>query len=81
MVPVVTVVAITLMGIEGIADEIEMPFGMSSVEYHAYLTAVSGTDQCDLPLGKCFCRVRWCPTNDPPDFLDRYCAELKNEVE
>jgi predicted membrane chloride channel (bestrophin family) len=27
MVPVVTVVAITLMGIEGIADEIEMPFG------------------------------------------------------
>jgi len=47
MVPVVTVVAITLMGIEGIADEIEMPFG---------------TDQCDLPL-------------------DRYCAELKNEVE
>ncbi|KAF8479956.1 Bestrophin/UPF0187 [Gautieria morchelliformis] len=35
MIPVVTVVAITLMGIEGIADEIEMPFG-------------SGT--CDLPL-------------------------------
>lgn len=27
MVPVVTVVAFTLMGIEGIADEIEMPFG------------------------------------------------------
>ncbi|KIJ27858.1 hypothetical protein M422DRAFT_215649 [Sphaerobolus stellatus SS14] len=35
MIPIVTVVAITLMGIEGIADEIEMPFG---------------TDQCDLPL-------------------------------
>lgn len=35
MIPIVTVVAITLMGIEGIADEIEMPFGM---------------DQCDLPL-------------------------------
>lgn len=29
MVPVVTVVAFTLMGIEGIADEIEMPFGAS----------------------------------------------------
>lgn len=29
MIPVVTVVAITLMGIEGIADEIEMPFGKS----------------------------------------------------
>lgn len=27
MVPVVTVVAFTLMGIEGIAEEIEMPFG------------------------------------------------------
>ncbi|KAF8522083.1 Bestrophin, RFP-TM, chloride channel-domain-containing protein [Hysterangium stoloniferum] len=36
MIPIVTVVAITLMGIEGIADEIEMPFGH---------------DQCDLPLG------------------------------
>lgn len=29
MIPVVTVVAFTLMGIEGIADEIEMPFGKS----------------------------------------------------
>lgn len=27
MIPVVTVVAFTFMGIEGIADEIEMPFG------------------------------------------------------
>ncbi len=27
MIPIVTVVAFTLMGIEGIADEIEMPFG------------------------------------------------------
>ena len=30
MVPLVTVVAFTLMGIEGIADEIEMPFGSST---------------------------------------------------
>lgn len=30
MVPIVTVVAFTLMGIEGIADEIEMPFGKFS---------------------------------------------------
>ena len=36
MVPLVTVVAFTLMGIEGIADEIEMPFGL---------------DKSDLPLG------------------------------
>ena len=28
-VPVVTAVAFTFMGIEGIADEIEMPFGLS----------------------------------------------------
>jgi len=35
MVPVVTTVAFTLMGIEGIADEIEMPFGL---------------DKFDLPL-------------------------------
>lgn len=30
MIPIVTVVAFTLMGIEGIANEIEMPFGMFS---------------------------------------------------
>jgi len=34
-IPVVTVVAFTLMGIEGIANEIEMPFG---------------SDKSDLPL-------------------------------
>lgn len=37
MVPIVTVVAFTLMGIEGIADEIEMPFG---------------DDAADLPLDR-----------------------------
>ncbi|KAL9714869.1 hypothetical protein Ac2012v2_001529 [Leucoagaricus gongylophorus] len=36
-IPIVTVVAFTFMGIEGIADEIEMPFG---------------TDECDLPLDR-----------------------------
>jgi len=46
-VPIVTVVAFTFMGIEGIADEIEMPFG---------------TDDRDLPL-------------------DRYCQDLKEEVD
>lgn len=39
-VPIVTVVAFTFMGIEGIADDIEMPFG---------------TDERDLPLGKLPC--------------------------
>jgi len=37
MVPIVTVVAFTLMGIEGIANEIEMPFGR---------------DASDLPLDR-----------------------------
>jgi len=36
-IPVVTVVAFTFMGIEGIADEIEMPFG---------------TDERDLPIDR-----------------------------
>ena len=39
-IPVVTVVAFTFMGIEGIADEIEMPFGL---------------DDSDLPLDR-YCR-------------------------
>jgi predicted membrane chloride channel (bestrophin family) len=56
MIPVVTVVAITLIGIEGIADELEMPFGKSS--YHLTLTNITkprlGTDTCDLPLGILF---------------------------
>ena len=46
-IPVVTVVAFTFMGIEGIAEEIENPFGH---------------DEGDLPL-------------------DRYCADLREEVE
>jgi len=36
-IPIVTVVAFTFMGIEGIADEIEMPFG---------------NDEMDLPLDR-----------------------------
>jgi putative membrane protein len=32
-VPIVTVVAFTFMGIEGIADEIEMPFGECTSQY------------------------------------------------
>ncbi|CUA72312.1 hypothetical protein RSOLAG22IIIB_00978 [Rhizoctonia solani] len=47
MIPIVTLVAYTLMGIEGIANEIEMPFGR---------------DPSDLPL-------------------DRYCTELRDEIE
>ena len=57
MIPAVTAIAFTLMGIEGIADEIEMPFGMFS---SLLLLLSSGTvidlfpaglDKFDLPLG------------------------------
>ncbi|KAH0830517.1 Bestrophin, RFP-TM, chloride channel-domain-containing protein [Lanmaoa asiatica] len=37
-IPIVTVVAFTLMGIEGIADEIEMPFGEHTPGILSYLT-------------------------------------------
>lgn len=58
-VPVVTAVAFTFMGIEGIADEIEMPFGLltchiifQSVAYFAL-----GHDERDLPLGAVLCNI------------------------
>lgn len=38
MIPIVTIVAFTLMGVEGISDQIENPFGF---------------DDTDLPLGQC----------------------------
>lgn len=65
MIPIVTVVAFTLMGIEGIADEIEMPFGR---------------DQSDLPLGQSLntSNALSCSLMLP---LDRYCDELRDEVE
>lgn len=52
MIPLVTIIAFTLMGIEGIADEIEMPFGeWSSVTIHQVLIQVAvGLDKFDLPL-------------------------------
>ena len=55
MVPIVTVVAFTLMGIEGIADEIEMPFGeyRAPAERRAGADAtLTGLDKSDLPLGE-----------------------------
>jgi predicted membrane chloride channel (bestrophin family) len=50
MIPVVTVVAFTFMGIEGIASEIEMPFG---------------TDRSDLPLGMSLILDTWFNTHVP----------------
>jgi predicted membrane chloride channel (bestrophin family) len=53
-VPVVTVVAFTFMGIEGIAEQIEMPFGknFTSTRYTVYsISSCIGLDEADLPLG------------------------------
>lgn len=58
-IPIVTVVAFTLMGIEGIADEIEMPFGERTPEIAVYLIdryGPTGYDSQDLPLGECASR-------------------------
>jgi predicted membrane chloride channel (bestrophin family) len=64
-VPIVTVIAFTFMGIEGIADEIEMPFG---------------NDDRDLPLGKqCQCTVLmmsdfWKQTGTVMILKRKFCA-------
>ncbi|PPQ66842.1 hypothetical protein CVT26_009621 [Gymnopilus dilepis] len=65
-VPVITLVAFTFMGIEGIADEIEQPFGVSLYfserwGHRSDMIPSLGNDQRDLPL-------------------DRYCQDLKEEV-
>ena len=51
-VPVVTVVAFTFMGIESIADIIEMPFGVFPPRLSSYLASPqgAGNDSADLPL-------------------------------
>lgn len=51
MIPLVTIIAFTLMGIEGIADEIEMPFGeWLSATIRQVLMVAAGLDKFDLPL-------------------------------
>ncbi|KAI0811202.1 Bestrophin, RFP-TM, chloride channel-domain-containing protein [Irpex lacteus] len=65
MIPVVTVVAFTLMGIEGIADEIEMPFGL---------------DKFDLPLGKWPPAVLKTYLANM-GYVERYCEDLKEDVQ
>lgn len=63
----VTVVSFTLMGIEGIADEIEMPFGY---------------DYYDLPLGEPRRSSSWTQELTlplPP--IDRMCNEVKAEIQ
>jgi putative membrane protein len=62
---VVTVVSFTLMGIEGIADEIEMPFG---------------TDDHDLPLGVPG-TLSSLSLRPNPYLLDRLCNEVRVEIE
>jgi len=55
-IPIVTVVAFTLMGIEGIADQIEVPFGEQTPDNVLYFIDKRGPighDPQDLPLGEC----------------------------
>lgn len=66
MIPVVTIVAFTLMGIEGIADEIEQPFG---------------TDKSDLPLGTTYAVIVVTGLLLTFYIADTYCNDLKEEVE
>jgi len=58
MIPIVTIVAFTFMGIEGIAEEIEMPFGLFPFLGHGDSTKwwprIVGNDSHDLPLGMTF---------------------------
>ena len=76
-VPVVTCVAFTFMGIEGIADEIEMPFGMSFVK-----CSISATDYTQERMGETFLSVRIAAIRSLPltPALDRYCQDLKDEI-
>ena len=58
-IPIVTVVAFTLMGIEGIANQIEMPFGENTLDIILHLIDKRGPvgyDPQDLPLGECASR-------------------------
>lgn len=64
VVPLVTAIAFTFMGIEGIADEIEMPFG---------------TDERDLPLGN-FSFIHQYGKTLIESVLDRYCQDLREEI-
>jgi Bestrophin, RFP-TM, chloride channel len=53
-VPIITVVSFTFMGIEGIAEKIEMPFGKHvCCRYVVYklMGLCIGLDEADLPLG------------------------------
>jgi putative membrane protein len=52
-IPIVTVVAFTLMGIEGIADEIEMPFGKHSVRTNNYVAENSIRTRPSRPASRC----------------------------
>jgi hypothetical protein len=59
-VPIITVVAFTFMGIEGIAGVIEMPFG-KRVYYpcmaYELMGLCIGLDEADLPLGES--SIKW----------------------
>lgn len=80
MIPVVTMVAFTLMGIEGIADEIEMPFGRYLNLHVRRSTHSSHRFGQDRPAAWYVTTVSTLTTRYRPS-AERYCADLKEEIE
>jgi putative membrane protein len=81
-IPITTVVAFTFMGIEGIAEEIEMPFGsfcLILLTIGLQRISFTGTDDCDLPLGQVF--ISPSTISKLTSYTDRYCQDLKEEIE
>ena len=81
-VPIVTVVSFTFMGIEGIAEQIEMPFG-KRVYFHFMANTLAYSVQALMKLisrwvGLHTSLVTSCLSN--VWFTDRYCSDLKEEI-
>jgi predicted membrane chloride channel (bestrophin family) len=81
-VPIVTVVSFTFMGIEGIAEQIEMPFG-KHVYFHFMANTLAYSVQALMKLisrwvGLHTSLVTSCLSN--VWFTDRYCSDLKEEI-
>jgi putative membrane protein len=81
-VPIVTLVSFTFMGIEGIAEQIEMPFGKHICLHYAAII-LTGPSQALMKL-----IYRWVGLHITLSntlltrrmFTDRYCSDLKEEI-
>jgi putative membrane protein len=73
----------TFMGIEGIADEIEMPFGRTLRRlYRTHMLTLAQAWTGTISLSVCVARMaRDARHTLTAASLDRYCADLKEEIE